>query len=99
FAGFPERFNDGKQIIPTTSVQAGSVVTQLVQNLVHLECRWDRLDEHGRSHNTVLEAELGFGEGKNIIPQSRFEVGLHFRQVVERAITVGMQQRRVMEEV
>jgi len=45
------------------------------------------------------EAELGLGEGKNVIPQSSFEVGLHFRQVIERAITVGMQQRRVMEKM
>ena len=52
-----ERLHDREDVVPAAGVEAGAVVAQLVEDLVHLERGLDRLDEHGRAHGALRDAE------------------------------------------
>ncbi len=74
--GVAEVLDDAEQVVPAAGVEAGGVIAQLVQDLVHLERRGDRLDQHRRPHRAVRDAEPLLGEGEDVVPQPRLEVAL-----------------------
>ena len=53
----PELLDDAEDVVPAAGVEAGRVVAQLVEDLVHLERGEDRLDQDGRPDRAVLETE------------------------------------------
>src|SRR5215470_14179933 len=55
----PELLDDAEQVVPPARVQPGAVVAQLVEDLLHLERRRDRLDQHGRPDRPAGQAEGG----------------------------------------
>ena len=46
-----------EDVVPAAAVQPGDVVAQLVEDLVHLEGRRQRLDQHRRLDRAVRQAE------------------------------------------
>ena len=58
--------------------------SQFIDNFVHLECGWQGLDQHGRLEGARRNLQMRFGAGKHFVPQTRFEVTFHFRQVKSR---------------
>ncbi len=42
-----ELFDEGEDVVPAAAVEAGGVLAELVEDLVHLEGGEDGLDEHG----------------------------------------------------
>ena len=94
-----EVLDDAEQVVPAPGVQPGGVVAQLVEDLVHLEGRGDRLDQHRRPHRPVRHPQRRLGVAEDLVPEPRLEVGLHLGQVVVRPAAAGQQLAGVVEEV
>ena len=98
-AAVAEGLDDAEQVVPASGVQAGAVVAQLVQDLLHLERGGHGLDEHGRADRAVGDREGVLGEREHVIPQACLEVVLELRQVEVRAAAASDQLVRVVERV
>ena len=98
-AGVAEVLDDAEQVVPAAGVQAGGVVAQLVEDLVHLERGRDGLDQHGGADGAVRDAEVVLGEDEDVVPEPGLEVALHLGQVVVRALAVVEQLLGDVEEV
>ena len=61
------------------------MLSQLVEDLVHLERSQDRLDEDGGTDRPARNPQLLLREDKDVVPQTRFEVRLELGQVEVRA--------------
>ena len=77
----PELLDDAEDVVPPTGVEPGGVIAQLVEDLVHLERRKDRLDEDGRLDRPVGHAEPVLREGEHVVPEARLDVRLELREV------------------
>ena len=95
----PELLDDAEDVVPATRVEAGGVVAQLVEDLLHLERGQDRLDQHGRLDRPRRQVELLLGEDEDVVPQARLEVALELRQVEVRPAALVEQAPAVVEEV
>src|SRR5215475_13020336 len=78
-------FDAGKDIIPSAAVEPGRMLAQLVKNLIHLECGRNSLDQNRRAHGALRNAKRILRKLESVVPDARFEVALHFRQVKIRA--------------
>ena len=77
----PERLDEGKDVVPAAAVEAGHVVAQLVDDLVHLEGGGQRLDQHRRLDGADGDAQRLLGPGEDLVPQTRLEIALELGQV------------------
>ena len=75
------------------------MVLQLPQDLVHLERRQHRLDEHRRLDAALLHAERILRRLEDVVPQARLEMALHLGQVKIRPRAARQQFLGVVEEV
>merc|ERR1712093_437126 len=73
--------DEGKDVVPATAVEAGGVLSELVQDLVHHKRARDSLDEDGRTNGATLDAELVLGGVEDVVPQACLEVVLHLWEV------------------
>ena len=94
-----ELLDDAEDVVPAAAVQPGRVVAQLVEDLLHLERREDRLDEHRRADAALRDAELVLGHHDDVVPEARLEVALHLGQVEVRTRALVEQLLRVVEHV
>jgi hypothetical protein len=53
------------------------MISQLVEDLVHLERRRQGLDEDGGLDRAPLDAERILGEAEHIVPEPSLEMGFH----------------------
>ena len=74
------------------------MIAQLVKDFVHLECRRNRLDQHGRADRPARNAEFILRQIEYIIPNPRLEMALHFRQVKIRTGAALDQRPRVVKK-
>ena len=61
------------------------MIPQLEEYLFHLESSRQRLDQHSSSDCVVRHADVRLGEQEDVIPETRFKVMLHFREIKVRA--------------
>ena len=87
-AGVAEVLDDAEQVVPAAGVQAGGVVAEFVEDLVHLERGRDGLDQDGGADGALRDAEVVLGEDEDLVPEPGLEVALHLGQVVVRALAV-----------
>lgn len=64
-----------EDVIPSTTVQAGRVIPDLVQEFLHLECCGNGLDQDRSSNQTVRESNVGGRPGEDVIPESAEDTG------------------------
>src|SRR5262249_3412686 len=57
------------------------VIAELVEDLVHLERSEDRFDEHGRADRAVRNSDELLRADEDVVPEPRFEMRLHLRQI------------------
>ena len=95
----PKPFDAGKNVIPAAAVQPGGMFAQLVENFVHLKGGRDRLDQHRGADRALRNAELILRQLEDVVPDARFEMALHFRQVKIRAAAARDQLLRVVKKV
>src|SRR6185436_15095417 len=79
-------------------VEAGAVLAQLVEDLVHLEGGEDGLDQDGRLDRALRDAERVLRAHEDVVPEAGLEMAFHLRQVEERAVAARDLLTRVMEE-
>ncbi len=94
----PELLDDAEDVVPAPGIEAGGVVAQLEEDLVHLERGEDRLDEHRRADRSLRDAQRLLRGHEDPVPQRRLEVALELRQVQVRARAAVEQLARVVEE-
>src|SRR5690606_1089054 len=84
-------------IVPTTGVQSRRVFTQLVKNLIHLECCGNRFNEYRCPDCSLRESKRIFGCRENFVPQPGFFVRFKFWQIEEWALVSFSQGCCVVE--
>ena len=84
----PELLDHAEDVVPAARIQAGRVLAQLVEDLVHLERGEDRLDQDGRLDRPLRHAEPLLRPDEDVVPEPRLEVRLELRQVEPRAAAV-----------
>ncbi len=98
-APVPEALDHREHVVPAAGVEAGRVLAQLVEDLVHLERGRHRLDQHGGPDRAALDPQLVLAVGEHVVPEPRLEVALHLRQVEVRTAALVEQPARVVEHV
>src|SRR2546423_134028 len=94
-----KRLDDAEEVIPTTRVEPCRMVAKLVENLLHLEGRVDRLDQRRRANASARYAEGVLSKTEDVVPQARLEMAFHLRQVEIRARAPVERFARIVEEV
>src|SRR5919109_448517 len=62
--------------IPATRVQPGDVISEFVEDFLHLEGRQDRLDQHRRFDRALREAEGLLGREQDVVPEAGLPLAL-----------------------
>ena len=75
----PQLLDEAEDVIPTTAVQAGGVVAELPEDLVHFERPENRFNQDGGTDGTLRDATVILGKHENVIPKAGFQVGLQLR--------------------
>ena len=75
------------------------MLAQLVEDLVHLERRRERLDQHGRPDRAAPQPELLLGDIEDVVPDAGLAVRLELGQVEIRTAAALEQLARVVEDV
>ena len=63
------------------AVQTRGMVPQLEKDFFHLERSRESLDKNGSADRVMRHADIGLGKNKNIVPETRFKIVFHFREV------------------
>src|SRR5215510_1469297 len=74
------------------------MLSQLIQNFVHLEGGEDGLDQDGRAYRPSRQPQFILRVVEDIVPQTSFQVALHLRQVKIRPATLRRQLFGVVDE-
>ncbi len=72
---------------------------QLVKDLVHFERGENGFDQHGGADGPARNADMLLRIQEDVVPQPRFQMTLHFRQIKIRAGSLGEQRFGIVEEV
>ncbi|GBD46410.1 hypothetical protein HRbin41_01237 [bacterium HR41] len=70
-----------EDVVPPSGVQAERALAQLPEDLVHLERRRQRFDQHRDAHRAALEPELVLAQAQRLVPQPRLAMGFELRQI------------------
>jgi len=57
------------------------MISQLEENLLHMECSRKRLNQDSRPNCVVCHLDVGLREHEDVIPQTRLEVVFHLGEV------------------
>mmetsp|Transcript_294 Transcript_294/g.548 ORF Transcript_294/g.548 Transcript_294/m.548 type:complete len:362 (-) Transcript_294:699-1784(-) len=94
-----ELFDVREQVVPPSAIQSQGMISQFVQNLLHLKRRRDGLQENSRANGPLRHAEITLRRPKDVVPQPRLEVIFQFGQVEVRASPLGQEAMHVMIEI
>ena len=94
-----ERLDDAEDVVPAAGVEAGGVLAQLVQDLVHLECGPDRLDQNRGADRAARHADHVLRPQEHVVPQPRLAVALHLGQVEVGPRSAAQRLGAVVEQV
>ena len=76
-----ELLDHAEDVVPAAGVQRRRVLAERVQDLVHLEGRQDRLDQHRRADRTSRQADHILREREHVVPEGGLCMALELRQV------------------
>src|SRR5262249_38727108 len=94
-----EGADDAEDVVPPAGVEAGGVVAQLPEDLVHFERGGDGLDEHGRADGAAGDAEHVLGGLEGPVPELGLEVAFELGKVEVGAAAAAQELGGVVEEV
>jgi hypothetical protein len=94
-----ELLDEGEDVIPAAAVETGAVVTQFIDNLIHLKSSSDGLNQNSSTDGPPGHANVVLSEVEDVIPESGLEVGLHLGEVEVRTVAASNQLLGVVEEV
>lgn len=76
-----ELLNEGEDVIPSSTVQARAVVSQFIDDLVHLKGSSDGFNEDGTSNSASRHTDVVLSGIEDVVPQTCFQVRFHLGQV------------------
>ncbi len=79
--GVAEVLHDGEQVVPAGGLEAGAVIAQLPEDLLHVERGRDRLDVDSRPDRALRDAHLVLRPDEDLVPQPSLERGFELGQV------------------
>ena len=82
-----EDLDQAEEVVPAARVEPGTVLAQLVEDLLHLERRGDRLDQDGGADRAPRDAEQILGEDEHVVPQPGLVGVLQLGEVEVRAVS------------
>ncbi|CAH1668847.1 hypothetical protein CHELA40_13198 [Chelatococcus asaccharovorans] len=94
-----QTLDEGKDVVPAAAVEAGHMVAQLVDDLVHLEGRRQRLDQHRRLERALGDAQHLFRMGEDIVPEPRLHMALHLREIESRCRALRNDVLGIVEDI
>lgn len=94
-----EFLDDTEDVVPATTVQARAVISQLVDDLIHLKGSKDSLDQHSASDCAAAHANIVLSEVEDVIPETGLEMRLHLWKVEIRAKALLDALACIVEEV
>ena len=94
-----ELLDDREDVIPTSTIKSGGVVSEFEDDLVHLERGEDGLDEDCASDAASWDGNEILGEVKNVVPKTGLKVRLHLWEVEVGAVSTLDELLGVVEEV
>lgn len=83
-----ELLDDAEDVVPATAVETRAVVTELVDDLIHLESSHDGLNQDSSADSSPSHANVILGKVEGIVPETGLEVRLHLGEVEVRAVAV-----------
>ena len=89
-----ELLDHAEQVVPAARVEPRRVRPELVEDLVHLERREDRLDQHRRAHRAARNPERVLRQLEHAVPQPRLAMRLELRQIEVRPAADPLQRAR-----
>ena len=92
-------FDVAEDVIPAAAVQAHNMVTQRMEDLMHLEYGWQGFNQQRGLNGAARQAEAVFCVAEDFTPPRRFLPGLGFRQIEIGAAAFRQQVLMVVEEV
>ena len=87
----------GKDVVPAAAVEADDALAQRMQDLVHLEGRGQRLDQHRHFHLPLRQPERVLDVRQHVLPQRRLFHRLQLGQVEIRAAILRGERAGVVE--
>ena len=93
-----ETLDEAEDVIPAAAVQTRHVIPEFIEDLVHFKGRQNGFDEHRGLDGSCGDAQRFLGRHEDIVPQTRFQVALHFREVEIRAAAPGQEIFGVVEK-
>ncbi len=90
-----EDLGETENVIPAAVVESDRVLAQLVEDLVHLECGGNRLDQYRHPDRSAWQSEDFLGRKKHVVPEPRLQVTLELRQIEVRA-RASLRERRMI---
>ena len=81
-----ELLDHAEDVVPAAGIEAGRVLAQLEEDLVHLEGGQDRLDQDGRLDRPLRDAEALLRPDEDVVPEASLEVRLELRQIEVAAV-------------
>src|SRR5262249_30201482 len=91
--------DQAEDVVPSPSVEAAGVVSELIENFLHLEGRREGFDQHRAPDRPPRNRERVLGEVEGVVPQARFQVALDFWQVEVGAGVALAESADIVEEV
>ena len=92
-----ERLDVAEDVVPTPAVEPGDAGAQRMQDLVHLERRRQRLDQHGDLDLPGREAQRLLEVIEHVVPQLRLFHRLQLGQVEIRSAVLRSEHVRIVE--
>ena len=93
-----ELFDHAENVIPAPAIESSRVLSELVEDFVHLEGGRDRLDQNGRLDGADGKPDVLLRKYEHVVPEPCLEVILQLGNVEVRTASLLDQRFRVMEE-
>jgi hypothetical protein len=90
-------YHDVMKNIPST-VETRRMITELEQNLLHLEGGRKSFNENGRTDGVQWETYVGLRENEDVVPKAGFEIMFHLGKIEVRTRTALDKLFRVVIE-
>ena len=95
----PPPFDEAEDVIPPSTIETARMLSQLEQDLFHLEGSGKGLDQDCSTDGSLRNADVVLGEGEDIVPEASLLVVLHLREIEIRAGSSLDELTRVVEEI
>ena len=78
-----------EDVVPAAAIQAGGMLSQLIEDLIHFKGGENRFNQDGSANRSARNAQFVLREAEHVVPEARLEMTFQFRQIEIRARSFG----------